>query len=452
MANSVNKIPSINVPFTDKKGRITPVWHEFLRAFVASTVESTNSTTTNAGLNIVAGAGLRSVEDTDDITLSVGAGDGLEVNANDVSIDIDSLTYTSASLDDSVPISDSNNLRRTTVQDIINLVPEASSVGGSNGQIQYNDNGEFGGDTGFTTDGAGTVTIDTQLNVEGISLTGGATEIIRFDGETSATAPRIQTDGGGGYKLYAKTLAPNEAYISLNGSASTISLVSGTGSSGQITFNDTQGFFLSGSTVPLRRSLETNLTANTTQTQGNGALTRDYNIVTTVDNANDVVTLPAAIVGRYCLVKNEGANILQVYPASGDDLGFGVDVSTTIRPGAHFSWYTKDSTTWHQMDGLHRKTVRSGITASTTQTQGQGPLTHDVNEVSTVANANDTVTLPTATSFSRTITIINNGANTLKIYPASGDNLGAGVDTSTTLASGANVRYTNYDVTNWENI
>jgi len=38
----------------------------------------------------------------------------------------------------------------------------------------------------------------------------------------------------------------------------------------------------------------------------------------------------------------------------------------------------------------------AGITASTTQTQGNGPLTATVNEVSTVANVGDTVTMPTA--------------------------------------------------------
>jgi len=98
-------------------------------------------------------------------------------------------------------------------------------------------------------------------------------------------------------------------------------------------------------------------------------------------------------------------------------------------------------------DDLDR--VTSGITASTTQTQGQQPLTSTINEISTVANANDTVTLPTA-KIGLTAVIINNGANTLKIFPASSDNLGAGVDTSTTLASGSNVTYRAYDITNWE--
>lgn len=91
----------------------------------------------------------------------------------------------------------------------------------------------------------------------------------------------------------------------------------------------------------------------------------------------------------------------------------------------------------------------ASITASTTQTQGQGQLGAIVNEVSTVANANDTVTLLSAAAGLQCI-VINNGANTLQIFPSSGDNLGAGVNTATTLAAGSNVRYVAYDSTNWE--
>lgn len=92
----------------------------------------------------------------------------------------------------------------------------------------------------------------------------------------------------------------------------------------------------------------------------------------------------------------------------------------------------------------------AGVTAGTTQTQAGGTaLTTDFIEVSTVANANDAVTLPTAIA-GTSVTIVNNGANTLKIFPAASDNLGLGVDTSTTLAAGVNVKYYAYDATNWE--
>ncbi len=93
-------------------------------------------------------------------------------------------------------------------------------------------------------------------------------------------------------------------------------------------------------------------------------------------------------------------------------------------------------------------TVTSGITASTTRSQGNGALVSGVNEISTVANPSDTVTLPTAVG-GRRITIINNGANTLQIFPANGDNLGAGVDASVELEPNESIDYVAYDATNW---
>lgn len=100
---------------------------------------------------------------------------------------------------------------------------------------------------------------------------------------------------------------------------------------------------------------------------------------------------------------------------------------------------------------LFKYETHAGITASTTQTQGNGLLLSSYNEISTVANANDTVTLPSAAAGYKVL-IINNGANTLQIFPNTSDNLGAGVDTATTLASGSNVTYFAYDATNWESI
>jgi hypothetical protein len=97
---------------------------------------------------------------------------------------------------------------------------------------------------------------------------------------------------------------------------------------------------------------------------------------------------------------------------------------------------------------LHRSTA-SGLTASTTQTQGQQPLTKEINQISVCANANDTVTLPAAVSGER-ITVINNGANTLQIYPASGDAINGGAaNAASTLASGTSTVFHSYDGANW---
>lgn len=100
---------------------------------------------------------------------------------------------------------------------------------------------------------------------------------------------------------------------------------------------------------------------------------------------------------------------------------------------------------------LIARDVNAGLTASTTQTQGNGALTAEINEVSTVANTSDTVTLPAAVVGLK-IVVINNGANAMRIFPASGDNLGAGVNTAmaTNLAATHMVTFIAYDATNWE--
>ena len=96
-----------------------------------------------------------------------------------------------------------------------------------------------------------------------------------------------------------------------------------------------------------------------------------------------------------------------------------------------------------------RSSVTAGITASTTQTQGNGALTKVVNQISVCANANDTVTLPTAVAGLHCI-VINDGAQTCKIFPASADNLGAGVDTAVTLAAAGKAWFVAFDTTNWQ--
>lgn len=456
MTVNVKTIPSINTPLTDKEGRMNPVWHSFLRSFVAASANGTISSSSTTG-TVTAGSGLTG-GGTGDITLAVGAGQGISVDADQVNVDIHDQTRVNAALDDEVlinDISDNNSIRKTTVRDIASF--GGTVPAGNSGEMQYNNSGFFGADSGTTTDGAGTVSISTALTVATntkITNSGGI-GIIRFDGSTG-NSPRVVTDGSGGYSFYAslpggwannanlyfRATSPNPVIWNFD-TNNTITMDNSNSTNTGVQFNGK---------MALSRCMHSSITASTTQTQGNGALTGDYNNVTTVANANDTVTLPEAFRSRFCLVRNAGANVLQVFPASGDDLGAGANTATTIRPGEHFIWFAIDTTTWHQVAGVMRHTVKSGITASTTQTQGQQPLTMDVNEVSTVANANDVVTLPTAPSYSRTVTIINNGANTLQIFPASGDNLGAGVNTSTTLASGSNVRYTNYDSTNWEAI
>ncbi len=95
--------------------------------------------------------------------------------------------------------------------------------------------------------------------------------------------------------------------------------------------------------------------------------------------------------------------------------------------------------------------VKTGIVAVNPGAQGDGPLTAWLNIIATCGTANDAVTMPAAVG-GREVIIVNNGTQTLEIWPAAGDNLGSGVDTAQTLTAGSNRRYVAYDTTNWETV
>ncbi len=98
---------------------------------------------------------------------------------------------------------------------------------------------------------------------------------------------------------------------------------------------------------------------------------------------------------------------------------------------------------------LVRNSVSAGLTASTNQTQGQGALTSQFNQFSIVANDGDATTLPPAVG-GTPVTVINNGDFKLQIFPASGDDLGSGIDASATLDHAEVVTFVDHDGTNWQ--
>ncbi len=102
----------------------------------------------------------------------------------------------------------------------------------------------------------------------------------------------------------------------------------------------------------------------------------------------------------------------------------------------------------HTLRQNYHKSFETGITASTTQTQGNGLITADVNEIGTVANKGDTVTLPAASEGSE-VSIINNGANDLQVFPASGSTLGNGTNLSIILETNEEIKFFAISDTAW---
>lgn len=90
----------------------------------------------------------------------------------------------------------------------------------------------------------------------------------------------------------------------------------------------------------------TSITASTNQAQGQGALTTSNNVITTCANDNDAVTMPPAVVGALVTVTNKGLKELQIHPASGDDIGLGVDISRVLEINESITFISRDGTTW----------------------------------------------------------------------------------------------------------
>lgn len=94
----------------------------------------------------------------------------------------------------------------------------------------------------------------------------------------------------------------------------------------------------------------------------------------------------------------------------------------------------------------------NAVTAGT-NAQGQGALTETVNMITTAANNPSGVTLPSPSSTSTTstwVTVINKGANPVKVYPASGHQIDAlGANTAITLPVGGVLTFYSLGTTQW---
>lgn len=89
----------------------------------------------------------------------------------------------------------------------------------------------------------------------------------------------------------------------------------------------------------------------------------------------------------------------------------------------------------------------NGITADVGSAQGNGAQTIAANVkratfvIETCANAGDCITLPAGVAGTEVV-VINTGANSADVFPASGGDLGAGADTAVAVAAGGIAKWT----------
>ena len=94
-------------------------------------------------------------------------------------------------------------------------------------------------------------------------------------------------------------------------------------------------------------STSASITAGT-NAQGQGALTADYNVITTAASNPSGVTLPAATTGRKVIVVNKGANTVNVYPASGGAIdALATNASISLPANAVLEFNAASTTLWY---------------------------------------------------------------------------------------------------------
>ena len=97
------------------------------------------------------------------------------------------------------------------------------------------------------------------------------------------------------------------------------------------------------------------LTAHTDSVQGAGVILSSYNVYSTVGTTGDAATLPAVFTidpSTLVYVKNDGANSMDVFPASGDDAGAGADTAVAVAAGDFAVFMaTAANSTWTKIMG-----------------------------------------------------------------------------------------------------
>jgi hypothetical protein len=147
---------------------------------------------------------------------------------------------------------------------------------------------------------------------------------------------------------------------------------------------------------------------------------------------------PDAVEWDICFWSN-GWNIIKPY------LGYQCRVGA---PELGLRLYFIPNTGW--VEDYEWGSAQIGVTASTTQAQGEYPLTHAITMFTTVASANDACTLPADPRVSRVIFVLNFGANTLQVFPAEDHVInGQAADASVTVAAATARMFMGISATEW---
>lgn len=250
--------------------------------------------------------------------------------------------------------------------------------------------------------------------------------------------------GNGYFNAQIASLSVGD-WIQGNGTDATFSVKVSSIAGGVVTVTST----IMGSLTPFAVSgnffispAQTGITAHAGGGQGAAtALTYTINNVTTVASVADSVALPTSIAGMEVLVINDATNSMQVFGAGTDTIDDVATATGVAQLGKSVVLYTSPvAGKWYSLGlglsfnagGFPLSSVSNGLTAHAGGGQGSAlPLVSSLNRITTVATVGDSVALPASVA-GLSITVINNGANTMQVF-------GAGTDTINGVATATGV-------------
>ena len=160
----------------------------------------------------------------------------------------------------------------------------------------------------------------------------------------------------------------------------------------------------------------------------------------TDDNGVDWVLNAAAVSPDPLLLSSGGVGV--------PSYSFSTDSDTGMwNPGADILGFSAGG-----VEGLRLTELNSGVIPAPDATQGitafatggqvsATQLDSGYNVITTVATTGDSVKLPPVFAVNSVIYITNDGANNADVFPATGDDLGAGVDTAVSLVAGSTISF-----------
>jgi hypothetical protein len=215
------------------------------------------------------------------------------------------------------------------------------------------------------------------------------------------------------------------------------------------------GTDLGGGGFPLRviNGVQEGVTANPGGGQSGATpicLNSDIARVTTVATAGDSVLLPPAVAGLDLLVINHGAKPMQVY-GNGTDTIDDVAAATGVAQMAGSvtiyactvagAWYSNGIGTGYA-GSFPTQSYQDAMTAHAGGGQGSATAISTVmSRFTTVATAGDSSVLP-ASKPGMTLTVINAGAASMNVFPATGEQINAlGANGAFAVAAGKTCQF-----------